>query len=177
MFRNNYSLEASRDGGVFEISIDGAPFQDILAAGGSFLLGGYNGTISNCCGNPLAGRQAWTGSSGGFITTAVDMIAFQGHSIVLRWRMGSDSNFSGQGWRIDSVQMICERPTPTPTPTLTSTATVTAPPSPTATTTVTPTITPSPSPSPTIIDTPTPTPTFTRVPPTPRPRPSPHPRP
>jgi hypothetical protein len=175
MFRNNYSLEDSRDGGVLEISIDGGPFQDILAAGGSFGQGGYNGTISNCCGNPLAGRQAWTGSSGGFITTTVN-VGFQGHTIVLRWRMGSDSNFNGQGWRIDTVQMICERPTPTSTPTATPTATLH--PSPTSTATVTATITPpSPSPSPTIIDTPTPTPPFTRVPPTPRPRPSPHPRP
>ena len=179
MFRNNYSLEDSRDGGVLEISIDGGPFQDILAAGGSFGQGGYNGTISNCCGNPLAGRQAWTGSSGGFVTTAVDMVAFQGHTIVLRWRMASDSNFNGQGWRIDSVQMICERPTPTSTPTLSPTATVTATP------TVTPGVTPTPSdcpggctPSPTPTATATARPSTTPRPAvTPRPRPTPPPRP
>ena len=96
MFRNNYSLEASRDGGVLEVSIDGAPFQDILAAGGFFGQGGYNGTISACCGNPLAGRNAWTGSSGGFIQTTL-ALPFSGHTIVLRWRMGSDSSGSGQG--------------------------------------------------------------------------------
>jgi hypothetical protein len=178
MFRNNYSLEDSRDGGVLEISIDGGPFQDILAAGGSFGQGGYNGTISSCCGNPLAGRQAWTGSSGGFVTTAVGL-GFQGHTIVLRWRMGSDSNFNGQGWRIDTVQMICERPTPTSTPTLSPTATVTATP------TVTPGVTPTPSdcpggctPSPTPTATATPRPSLTPRPaPTPRPRPTPLPRP
>src|SRR5439155_14807215 len=87
-FRNNYALQNTFDGGVLEISIDGGAFQDILAAGGSFLQGGYNGTISTCCGNPLAGRQAWTGSSGGFITTTVDMSVGRGHTIVLRWRMG-----------------------------------------------------------------------------------------
>ena len=119
-FRNNYALENAFDGGVLEISIDGGAFQDILAGGGSFLQGGYNGTISTCCGNPLAGRQAWTGSSnGGFITTTVGMSVGRGHTIVLRWRMGSDSSTSGQGWRIDTVQMICERPTPTSTPTAT----------------------------------------------------------
>jgi len=156
MFRNNYALQTSFDGGVLEISIDGGAFQDIIAAGGSFLQGGYNGTISNCCGNPLAGRQAWTGSSGGFITTAVDLDSFGGHTIVLRWRMGSDSNFAGQGWRIDSVQMICERPTPTSTPTVTPTATGTA--TPTATATARPSTTPRPAV-------------------TPRPRPTPPPRP
>jgi hypothetical protein len=160
MFRNNYSLENTHAGGVLEISIDGGPFQDILAGGGSFGQGGYNGTISNCCGNPLAGRQAWTGTSGGFITTQVGVP--QGHTIILRWRMGSDSsNTSGPGWRIDTVQMICERPTPTSTPTATPptpTPTVT-PPSPTPTATP-----PSPTPTATATFTPTPTPTATHTP-------------
>ncbi len=164
MFRNNYSLENTRDGGVLEISIDGAPFQDILAAGGFFGQGGYNGTISTCCGNPLAGRQAWTGSSGGFITTAVDMNVFRGHTNVLRWRMGSDTSNGGQGWRVDTVQMFCERPTPTPTATLPPSPTPTATPTATATATATPTTTPRITPTP-------------RAAPTPRPRPTPAPRP
>ena len=145
-FQNNYSLEASQDGGVLEISIDGGPFQDILAAGGSFIAGGYNGTISACCGNPLAGRQAWTGSSGGFIGTTVDMSVARGHTIVLRWRMGSDSSVSGQGWRIDNVQMVCEGPSPTPTATPTSTPTATATPTPRAAPTPRPRPTPPPRP-------------------------------
>jgi len=191
-FRNNYALQNAFDGGVLEISIDGGAFQDILSAGGSFLQGGYNGTISTCCGNPLASRQAWTGSSGGFITTAVGIPS--GHTSVLRWRMGSDSSTSDQGWRIDTVQMICERPTPTPTPTasptptptVTATATLTATPSVTTTATPvltgTPTVTPGVTPTPsdfggTPTSTPTATATPTRFTPTPRPHPSPAPRP
>ena len=161
-FRNNYSLENGLDGGVLEISIDGGPFQDITAAGGSFLQGGYNGTISACCGNPLAGRNAWTGSSGGFIETDVDLAGFGGHTIILRWRMGSDSSGSGEGWRVDSVMTLCERPTPTATPT--SSATVS--PTPTAT------LPPSPTPTATMTATP-----MARSTPTARPRPSPAPRP
>src|SRR5207244_1046182 len=69
-FRHNYDFENGFDGGVLEISIDGGAFQD---AAGFILQGGYNGTISTCCGNPLAGRQAWTGSSGEFITTSVTL--------------------------------------------------------------------------------------------------------
>ena len=76
-FSNNYALEDGFDGGVLEISVDAGPFQDILAAGGFFSRGGYNGTISTCCGNPLAGRQAWTGNSGGFIDTDVDLSWFR----------------------------------------------------------------------------------------------------
>ena len=177
-FSNNYALEDGFDGGVLEISVDAAPFQDILAAGGFFARGGYNGTISTCCGSPLAGRQAWTGNSGGFIDTDVNLTGFAGHTIVLRWRMGSDSSTSGEGWRVDTVQMICERPTPTPTATASATPTATLPPSPTPT--ATPGVTPTPSDCPGGGCTPSPTPsataTATRFPPTPRPRPTPAPR-
>ena len=75
-----FNLEASPDpnigfdGGVLEISTDGGnTFQDILAAGGSFVMGGYNRTISADRGSPIAGRQAWSGNSGGFITTMVNL--------------------------------------------------------------------------------------------------------
>src|SRR5215211_8884615 len=41
-FRQNRNLESTYDGGVLELSIDGGPFQDIVAAGGTFAGGGYN---------------------------------------------------------------------------------------------------------------------------------------
>ena len=49
-FRQNYAFEGTTtffDGGVLEISIGGGAFQDIVAAGGSFVTGGYTGTISS----------------------------------------------------------------------------------------------------------------------------------
>src|SRR4029077_6484532 len=165
-FRNNYAVQNAFDGGVLEISIDGGAFQDILAAGGSFLQGSYNGTISTCCGNPLAGRQAWTGSSGGFITTSVTLP--QGHTSALRWRMGTDNGGSGQGWRIDTLQTVCEGPTPTSTPTVTASPTPTATFTPTATATVTntptPPVTATPTASTTATATVTPTVTVTVTP-------------
>ena len=114
-FRNNFNFQDGFDGGVLEVSYDnGLTFQDVLAAGGTFVRGGYNGTINSCCGNPLAGRQAWTGNSAGFIDTTV--VSLPGGCIVLnqfivRWRMGSDSSVSGEGWRIDNVDIsACNRP-------------------------------------------------------------------
>ena len=123
-FRNNFNLQDGFDGGVLEISYDGLTFQDIVAAGGTFVRGGYNGTISSCCGNPLAGREAWTGNSGGFIDTTVNLPHHSG-SYILRWRMGSDSSVSGEGWRVDNVAITqCYtprgprgQPTPHPRPT------------------------------------------------------------
>ena len=81
LFEHNFNLEASDvdpnvgfDGGVLEMSFDGGnTFQDILAVGGSFIMGGYNRTISTDRGSPIAGRQAWSGNSGGFICTEVSL--------------------------------------------------------------------------------------------------------
>ena len=98
-FHHNFNLEASDsdqnlgfDGGVLEVSFDGGnTFRDILEEGGVFLEGGYNRVISTVRGSPIAGRQAWSGNSEGFMTTTVRMssIAFL---MRFRWRMASDNS-------------------------------------------------------------------------------------
>ncbi len=103
-FRHWYYLESGYDGGVLEISIKGGTFTDIVSAGGSFSSGGYSGTISSSFGNPLAGRSAWTGNSGGFVTTTVTLPATAaGGNVQFRWRLGSDSSISATGWYVDSI--------------------------------------------------------------------------
>jgi hypothetical protein len=170
-FRHNFNLEASDsdpnvgfDGGVLEISTDGGnTFQDILTVGGSFVTGGYNRTISTDRGSPIAGREAWSGNSEGFITTVVNLPLI--FPVNLRWRMASDASGGNEGWRVDTVNLSgclprpCETPTPTPTPT---------PSSPTPTATTTATVTPTPTATPMPRSTPTP-----RSRPTPLPRPTP----
>lgn len=129
-FRHNFNLEASEidpnvglDGGVLEISTDGGnTFEDILAVGGSFAMGGYNRTVATDRGSPIAGRQAWSGDSQGFITTVVDL-PFNLGVARLRWRMASDNTGSGEGWRVDTMHVTwcrnvgCPQPTPRPFPT------------------------------------------------------------
>jgi hypothetical protein len=110
-FRQNRNVENNFDGGVLEISIGGAAFQDVVTAGGSFVAGGYNATVNSGFGNPLAGRQAWSGNSNGFVSTTVNLPASAGgQNIVLRWRLGADNSVSGQGWRIDQVAITCASP-------------------------------------------------------------------
>ncbi|MGH9821557.1 MAG: M36 family metallopeptidase, partial [Pyrinomonadaceae bacterium] len=72
-FRNKFDTEDGWDGGVMEISISGGPFQDIITAGGTFVQNGYTATLGlNPTGNsPFGGRNAWTGNSGGYITSIV----------------------------------------------------------------------------------------------------------
>jgi len=122
-FRQNFNLEASDvdpnlgfDGGVLEVSFDGGnTFQDILDAGGSFAMGGYNRTISTDRGSPIAGRQAWSGNSEGFITTVVNLPILS-TGTRLRWRMASDTSGSGEGWRVDTINIAGCAPVPCQTP-------------------------------------------------------------
>jgi hypothetical protein len=117
-FLNDYNLEDTYDGGVLEIAIGdeaiaSGDFADILAAGGSFVTGGYNGGLSDLGDrprddNPLIGRQAWTGSSDGLITTVVNLpAAASGANIQLRWICGTDRGndqlLGTGGWWIDDI--------------------------------------------------------------------------
>jgi hypothetical protein len=107
-FRHRYNTEPGFDGGVLEISIAGGAFQDIVAAGGIFLQNGYNATLGVSSPNPLGGRNAFTGDSGGYITTVARLPASaSGQNVFLRWRFGADSNGApaGGGWNVDSIQV------------------------------------------------------------------------
>lgn len=104
-FRSSYFTEPNFDGGVLEISVAGGPYQDIVAAGGTFLAGGYSGTLLGTA-NPLSGRAAWVGNSSGFITTRVLLpSAAAGQRVFLRWRMGTDATVAYPGWSIDTVSI------------------------------------------------------------------------
>ncbi|HEY3042278.1 MAG TPA: HYR domain-containing protein [Pyrinomonadaceae bacterium] len=106
-FRNNYNTEPAFDGGVLEISINGGAFMDVVAAGGTFIEGGYNGAIG-VTNSIFTGRQAWTGNSGGFITTTINLPpASYGQNAQLRWHTAYDSgtNPTGGGMRIDTLSV------------------------------------------------------------------------
>ena len=103
-FRHNYDLEDTYDGGVLEISIGGGAFQDILASGGAFVSGGYTDTIDGGFASPIAGRQAWSGNSGGFVTAEITLpAAAAGQNVQLKWRCGVDVSVGGTGWYLDSI--------------------------------------------------------------------------
>ncbi len=110
-FRNSYNLESTYDGGVLEVSspnINGGAFTDITdpTVGGSFVSGGYTATIDTHYSNPLAGRQAWSGSSGGYVTTVANLGPHvAGQTIKLQFRMGSDTSVGLSGWSIDGVRV------------------------------------------------------------------------
>ena len=110
-FSHNYNFESEsatvgNDGGVLEIKVGTGSFTDIVSAGGSFLSGAYTHTISSAFGSAVSNRLAWSGNSGGFITTTVQLPASaSGQTIQLRWRNASDSGTASVGWRVDNVTL------------------------------------------------------------------------
>jgi hypothetical protein len=106
-FRHRYDLEAGFDGGVLEIQIGGGTFTDIIAAGGTFVSGGYDFQISDEWGSAIALREAWTGDSGTFVTTVVALPpSAVGQNIRLRWRLATDQSEGWVGWYVDSVAIF-----------------------------------------------------------------------
>jgi hypothetical protein len=109
-FRNRWSFDDPTDcydAGVLEIKIGAGAFADILTAGGSFLSGGYTGTVDINWGNPLGGRAAWCSVSPGYpgyVTTDVKLpAAAAGQTIQFRWRLGTDTSAVSVGQDIDSI--------------------------------------------------------------------------
>ena len=110
-FWHSHDFEGSSphyDGGVLETSIDGGTtWNDILAGNsGRMVTNGYNGTISNCCSNPLAGRSAWTATSTGWTPVVANLADFAGAPLLLRWRIGTDDGVGAAGWWIDDVKIF-----------------------------------------------------------------------
>jgi hypothetical protein len=110
-FRNNFDTEHDPppaevfwDGYVLEVSVAGGTFQDIIDAGGVFTAGPYTGEIDGTANNPLAGRMAWSGNSGGYIDTSINLPAsLNGQTIRLRFRMGTDEAVAAPGARVDGL--------------------------------------------------------------------------
>jgi hypothetical protein len=108
-FWHRFRTEASRDGGVLEVSMNGGTsWSDVGAA--AFEGGGYNGTIDSGSGSRIAGRPAWTGDSPQpnlQTPVTVDLGAFAGPDVLIRWRYVGDpfrvGATPGVGWFVDDV--------------------------------------------------------------------------
>ncbi len=111
-FRNKYDLEkagsTAYDGMVLEYSTNGGTsWTDVITGGGTFASGGYTDTISTGFNSPIGGRQAWSGNSGGYIDTVVNLPAsLNGQSVRFRWMIGTDSSDTATGAWVDGVEVL-----------------------------------------------------------------------
>jgi hypothetical protein len=110
-FSHDYDLEegfdanSAFDGGVFEMSIAGGGWQDVVTAGGTFQQGGYNTTVGgDAFGSVIIGRDVWS-DVGEDISTIVDLPpATVGQSVELRWRFVSDDIGGSNYWSVDTIK-------------------------------------------------------------------------
>jgi hypothetical protein len=110
-FWHRYQFEDGFDGGAVEVSTDGgATWVDVLAGGGNFVSGAYNGHISPSYASPIAGRPAWTGgdATAAMSQVDIDLGAFAGLNVRVRFHLACDmflaGSLPGVGWWIDDVQ-------------------------------------------------------------------------
>lgn len=110
-FRNQFNTETNFDGMVLEYTTNGGTtWTDVITGGGTFVSGGYTGTLNTGFMNPLPGRMAWTGNSMGYRDTVVNLPAsLNGQTVQFRWLMGSDNAVTGTGVWVDDVQVLGAR--------------------------------------------------------------------
>ncbi len=88
------------DGGIIEVSTNnGVSFTQLQNA---VLSDDYDGTVFSGP-NPLSGLPAWCGFPQPMSATVVDLAAFAGQTIRVRFRLGSDSAAGNNGWWLDDI--------------------------------------------------------------------------
>ena len=123
-----YDLETGFDGGRLEFSIDGGAWFGIEDpdSGAEFTENGYTHTISASHGNDIGGKLAWSGNSGAFVRTVVDLQdeqKFAGKSLRMRWTIATDTSVAALGWYVDSVSLLSNFSEPSTPPVITEAAT------------------------------------------------------
>ncbi len=108
-FWNYQSIEDRTSGGCFdgalvEVSSDGgATWTQALSS--TLLTDPYDGPVDAGYSNPLSGRAAWCGDPQDWLNSVIDLDAYAGQTVQFRFRLGSDSSVSRDGWYIDDVKV------------------------------------------------------------------------
>jgi hypothetical protein len=90
------------DGAILEITTDsGGNWNQIPNS--ALLTDPYDGPVSSSFSNPLADLDAWCGDPQDWLESVVDLNAYAGETVQFRFRVGTDSSVSREGWYIDDM--------------------------------------------------------------------------
>ncbi|MFB3907475.1 MAG: M28 family peptidase [Candidatus Eisenbacteria bacterium] len=92
-----YKTEAAYDGGNVQVSTDDGASWAVLSP-----VGGYPSSLSGSC-NPLAGQPGYSGTRTSWTEAIVDLSAWAGQPIRVRFWFGSDEGTRDRGWYIDDL--------------------------------------------------------------------------
>jgi large repetitive protein len=99
-FSHRFNTEDTFDGGDLEVSLDGgSTWQEITAAGGVFVSGGYTSTAAGL-------PAAWSGVSPSYPgndDVVVNLAALAGINRRFRFHFVADDNTGVEGWYVDNV--------------------------------------------------------------------------
>ena len=90
------------------LTLVGGDFLDFTdpRVGATCLTGCYTGMIDGMRASPIAGRMAWSGNSGGYIDTVINLGPnLAGQIVTLRFRMCSDEAVAAPGVRMDNLSI------------------------------------------------------------------------
>lgn len=102
-FYQYFNTQLGVDGGVLEISSDdGITWLDIRD---KIFRNGYTGQIAY---NSLfiPNFFAWSGDSGNFIPSYIDLSEFLGQELKIRFRFGTNDGIGGLGWWVDDIEFM-----------------------------------------------------------------------
>lgn len=103
-------LDACWDAGLLEVSTDGGNTW-IQVPDSSLLTDPYNGPVTINNASPISGLPAWcaddinAASGDQEVVSIVDMSAYAGQNVQLRFRLGTDGAAADEGWYIDDVEV------------------------------------------------------------------------
>jgi choice-of-anchor B domain-containing protein len=101
-FWTRFGIETGWDGGVVQISTDGGTNWTTLTP-----AGGYPGTIQhtgNACSFAI-GTGAYTGTDLNWREQSIDLAAYAGQTVEIRWLFGTDTAQTAEGWWIDDLRL------------------------------------------------------------------------
>jgi len=99
------STDGCFDGGIVEASTDGGTVWTQLLDPVLITIP-YEGPVSSSFSNPIADQDAWCGDPRDWSLYQVDVSAYAGQSVQLRFRMATDSSLGREGWYVDDVRVI-----------------------------------------------------------------------
>ncbi|MCL4119779.1 UNVERIFIED_CONTAM: hypothetical protein GTU68_028550 [Idotea baltica] len=97
-FWHSYNTESAWDGGLVEVSLDNQTSWHDL--GDFFTQNEYNSTI-----NLNSSTPAFSGNSGGYIQSVIDLSSFVDQNIYIRFWMHCDLSVGGDGWSVDNIEL------------------------------------------------------------------------
>ncbi|MFM9946916.1 MAG: T9SS-dependent M36 family metallopeptidase [Saprospiraceae bacterium] len=108
-FYHNYSTEPNTDAGLVQVSTNAV---DWINVDQHIFKNNYRGEMAYTT-FATANLPAYWGSSNGYVDTYIDLSAYQGQSIYVRFRYGSEAELTnpvptpiGEGWFVDEIEFM-----------------------------------------------------------------------